>query len=72
MKLPSGRVVTCAIYRHPVSGFDLRAVFTEDDVLQSHAMGRIDAARRPAVAWKMAVMESGGIEIRLNAEQVPG
>lgn len=71
LELPSGRIVTCGIYRDPTTGFDLRAVFQDNTPLETQWMGTLDAARNLAIAWKMAVLESGATVMSLEANQEP-
>jgi hypothetical protein len=71
---PSGRVVTCAMYRVPF-GLELRVLYSDDDVLKSQLYVALGAAERDdlspelhrraraeAEAWRESVLSPGGFE----------
>lgn len=54
------RVVTCGIYRTDAPGVEVRASFSEGDLLLSQRVRDLDAARRLATEWREAVVAKGG------------
>jgi hypothetical protein len=60
MRAPSGRVVTCGIYRTDGPGVEVRAGFSEDDLLRSQRTPEIGSAREFAEEWRQAVLAKGG------------
>jgi hypothetical protein len=60
LKAPSGGVVSCGIYRTEGPGLELRAGFSEDDLLRSQRTAEIGSARELAAEWKAAVVAKGG------------
>jgi hypothetical protein len=62
MKTPSGRIVTCGIYRTDGPGIEVRAGVSEDDLLRSQRTAKIGSAREIAAEWRQAVIAKGGFE----------
>jgi hypothetical protein len=60
MRAPSGRVITCGIYRTEGPGLEVRAGFSEDDLLRSQRTAEIGSARELADEWRRAVLAKGG------------
>ena len=60
MKTPSGRVVSCGIYRTDGPGLEVRAGLSEDDLLRSQRTAEIGSARELAEEWRQAVIAKGG------------
>jgi hypothetical protein len=56
---PSGRIVTCGIYADNAPGVEVRAGFTEEDLLKSQRTAEIGTAREIAEEWKRAVIAKG-------------
>jgi hypothetical protein len=60
MRAPSGRVVSCGIYRTEGPGLELRAGYGDDDLRRSQRTAEIDSAREIAAEWRSAVIAKGG------------
>ncbi len=60
LRAPSGRVITCGIYRDSAPGLDVRAQFSDDDLLRSQRAPEIGTARDVAAEWKRAALAKGG------------
>lgn len=60
MRGRAGRVVTCGIYRIDGPGLEVRAGFSDDDLLRSQRAAEIGSARELAEAWRQAVLLKGG------------
>jgi hypothetical protein len=64
IRTPNNKVVTCAIVSDEAPGLDVRAFFTEDDLLRSHRAAELADAREIAERWKLAVLlKRGFVEI---------
>jgi hypothetical protein len=60
LRTPRGRILTCAIYRTDTPGVEVRAGFSEDDLIRSQRSAEIGSARDLAAEWKQAVIAKGG------------
>jgi hypothetical protein len=63
LRAPSGRVITCGIYRDAAPGLDVRCGFSEEDLLRSQRSPEIGSARELAETWRHAVIAKGFVEI---------
>src|SRR5687768_7319430 len=63
VRTPSGRVLTCGIYRNAAPGLEVRAGFSEDDLVRSQRTAEISSARELAAEWRLAVLAKGGSSI---------
>lgn len=57
------RLVACGIYSDAAPGLDVRAGFTEDDLLRSERAPDLRTARELAEAWRLEVLAKGGVEV---------
>ena len=64
LRSPSGRVITCAIYRDAAPGIDVRCTFSEDDVVRSQRCAEIGTARELADEWRAGAVAKGFLELR--------
>ncbi len=60
---PSGKTVTCGIYTTDAPGFEVRAGYTEDDLLYSQRVSTIELARELAATWRQAAIDKGFDEL---------
>jgi hypothetical protein len=60
LRAPSGRVITCGIYRTEGPGLEVRAGFSDDDLLRSQRTAEIGSARDLADEWRRAVLTKSG------------
>jgi hypothetical protein len=60
LKAPSGRVVSCGIYRTEGPGVEVSAGFSDEDLLRSQRTAEIGSARETAEEWRQAVIAKGG------------
>jgi hypothetical protein len=60
LRTPKGRLLTCGIYRTDVPGLEVRAGFSDEDLIRSDRSAEICSAREIAAAWKQAVLAKGG------------
>jgi hypothetical protein len=63
---PSGRVITCGIYRTEAPGVEVRAGFSEDDLIRSERTAEIGSARELAEDWRLAALAKGFTEVRVQ------
>lgn len=66
VRTPSGRVVSCGIYADNAPGLEVRAGFSEEDLLKSQRSAEIGSAREIAAEWKRAVVAKGCTEVPLT------
>jgi hypothetical protein len=62
----SGRAISCGIYRTQGPGVEVRAGFSEDDLVRSQRTADIGSARELAEDWRQAALAKGFIEIRVQ------
>lgn len=62
-------MITCGIYRDAAPGLDVRAQFSEDDLLGSQPTPEIGAAREIAEDWKRAVLAKGAFTERASIRE---
>jgi hypothetical protein len=60
LRAPSGRIITCGIYRDSARGVEVRTGFSDDDLLRSERAAEIGNAREIAARWRAAVLAKGG------------
>ena len=63
LRAPSGRVITCGIYRDAAPWLDVQVGFSDDDLLRSERAAEIRSARELASAWKFGVLAKGFVEL---------
>jgi hypothetical protein len=63
IRTPSNKVVTCAIVRDAAPGLEVRAGFSDDDILRSQRMADLGDARALAAEWKRMALAKGFVEI---------
>ena len=56
----STRILSCGIYRTAAPGLEVRAGYSEDDLLRSQRTAEIGSARQIGEAWRQAVIAKGG------------
>ena len=59
LKAPSGRIVSCGIYRTDAPGLEVRVGFSDVDLLRSQRTAEI-SARELAEEWRQAALAKGG------------
>jgi hypothetical protein len=57
---PSGRILTCGVYRTDAPGLEVRVGYSEEDLLRSQRTADIGSARELAEEWRQAVLAKGG------------
>lgn len=60
----STRILSCAIYRSDAPGVEVRAGYSDEDLLRSQRTTEIDSAREVADAWAAGGHREGGISAR--------
>jgi hypothetical protein len=60
LRTPRGRILYCGIYQTDTPGFEVRAGFSEEDLIRSQRTAEIGSARESASAWRKAVIGKGG------------
>jgi hypothetical protein len=55
----STRILSCGIYRTTAPGVEVRAGYSDDDLLRSQRTAEIGSARQIAEAWRQAVIPKG-------------
>lgn len=60
MRGPSGRVLSCGVYRTDAPGLEVRTGYGDDDLLRSQRVAEIGAARELAQQWRAAVLQTAG------------
>jgi hypothetical protein len=61
VKAPSGRIITCGIYRTDAPGLEVRVGFSEDDLLRSQRTADVASARSLTEQWRPGGCCEGGI-----------
>lgn len=62
LQSPTGRIVACGLYGTDKPGVEVRAGFSEDDVIRTQQCPEIGAARELATSWRDAAIEKGWSE----------
>jgi hypothetical protein len=63
LRAPSGRVLTCGIYRDAAPGLDVRCGFSDEDLVRSQRAAEIGRARELADEWRRAAIAKGFVEV---------
>src|SRR5687767_5459337 len=72
MRAPSGRVLSCGIYRTSGPGPEVRIGFSDDGLLRSQQAAALGHAREIAENWHRAIIAKGGcIELPLTSKWPP-
>ena len=56
------RILSCGIYRTSGPGLEVRASYSDDDLLRSQRTAEIGSAREIAEAWRLVVTGNGEFE----------
>lgn len=59
---PSGKVLTCGIYRTTAPGLEVRVGYSLDDILKTVLAPDVDVARAHAAEWRRLVLAKGSLE----------
>lgn len=63
LQAPSGRVLACGIYATDKPGVEVRAGFSEDDIIRTEQCIEIGTARELAASWRQAAIDKGWSEL---------
>jgi hypothetical protein len=56
---PSGKMLTCGLYRGPAGRVEVRVAYAHDNLIRSALVHDVPMARELAAAWKDATIASG-------------
>jgi len=58
----ASRILSCGIYRTGAPGLEVRAAYSDEDLLRSQRAAEIGSGREIAETWWRAVVAKGGFE----------
>jgi len=61
----TGKTVSCGIYLTDDPGFEVRAGYTDEDLLYSQRVSTIELARELAATWRQAAIDKGFVELHM-------
>jgi hypothetical protein len=64
---PSGRVITCAVYRVDAPGLQLRAGYSAEEFLRAQRVADLTQAHVVAETWRASVLAKGFMELPIRS-----
>jgi hypothetical protein len=60
---PTGKVLTCGLYRGAVGRVEVRATYPRENLIRSELVRDIDAGRTLASQWKAIAIGAGFVDV---------
>ena len=56
---PTGKTISCGVYAVDGPGLEVRAGYSDDDIIRTQRVGDVSLARQLAGEWRAAAIEKG-------------